>query len=96
MEHTGGRKDAVYGPNPVNTNYHPTDTDHTWHFDLSFADMGWQAGDSWFQVFFGSNSDAARPVQFLVDNIRVYEVPEPTSLALAGLGAAMLLILRRK
>jgi hypothetical protein len=91
----GWTQDGVYGPNPVNTNFHPNDPDQVWHFDLSFGDMGWQPGDTWFQVFFGSNSDAAKPVQFLIDNIRVYEVPEPSSLALAVLGGAILLNCRR-
>jgi hypothetical protein len=92
----GWTQDPVYGPNPVGTNYHPTDTDHTYHFDLAFADLGWQPGDTWFQLFFGSNSDGAKPVQFLVDNLRVYQIPEPGTFALAGLGAAALLIFRRK
>ena len=92
----GWTQDPPSGANPVNTNYHPTDPDLTWHFDFSFAEMGWQPGDTWFQVFFGANSDSAKPVQFLIDNIRIYEVPEPGTFALAGLGAAVLLILRRR
>ncbi|MCU0962604.1 MAG: PEP-CTERM sorting domain-containing protein [Pirellulaceae bacterium] len=69
-----------------------------WHFDLSFADLGFQPGDTWFQIFSGSNSDGAVPVNFYLDNVVVYApVPEPASLALVGLGAATgLLLLRRR
>ena len=90
----GWTQDAGDG-NPVDTNYHPATPDGSWHFDLTFAQVGWQPGDSWFQLFFGSNSDGAKPVQFYVDNIHVYSVPEPSTFALAGLGAAALLIFRR-
>jgi hypothetical protein len=64
------------------------------HFDYSFAEMGWTPGATWFQVFFGGNSDAGNGVDFYIDNIHV--VPEPTTFALAGLGAAALLIFRRR
>ena len=66
------------------------------HFDLGFAQMGWQPGDSYFQLAFGSNSGGNDAVQFYVDNIHVYEVPEPSMFALAGLGAMGLLISRRR
>jgi hypothetical protein len=101
--HFAGNSDGAHGwtqdaggPNPVDTNFHPTDSDRTWHFDMTFAQVGWEAGDAWFQLFLGANSDGAKPVQFYVDNIRVYEVPEPGTLALAGLAGAALLIFRRK
>ncbi len=42
-----------------------------------------------------SNSDGAVPVNFYLDNV-VCAIPEPGMFALAGLGAAALLIFRRK
>jgi hypothetical protein len=66
------------------------------HFDLAFSQLGWQPGDTWFQFWTGSNSDAAAPVNFFLDNLTVYAIPEPGLFALAGLGAAALLIFRRK
>ena len=43
-----------------------------------------------------ANSDGAVPVDFFLDNVSGYMVPEPFPLALAGLGAAALLIFRRR
>jgi hypothetical protein len=68
----------------------------TQHIDLAFSALGWQAGDSWFQLHTGSNSDGAAPVNFFLDNVNCYVVPEPSTFALAGLGLAALLIRRRK
>jgi hypothetical protein len=65
----------------------------TWHFDLPFSSLGWDAGDTWFQFWTGANSDGTVPVNFYLDNVVL--VPEPSVFALAGLGLA-LLIFRRK
>jgi PEP-CTERM motif len=67
------------------------------HYDLTFAQLGWADAEDntgWFQLYVGANSDADKPVDFYLDN--VYVIPEPSVLALAGLGAAALLIRRRK
>jgi hypothetical protein len=72
---------------------------YSWHVDASFTSVGWDVDDGtggWFQLFWGANSDAANPIRFYIDNLRLYEVPEPGTLALAGLGAAVLLLFRRK
>jgi hypothetical protein len=68
---------------------------YTWHVDSSFAAIGWQPGDTWFQLYFGSNSDAANPVNFYIDNL-IVAVPEPGIASLLGLGAALLVTLRRR
>lgn len=75
------------GGNPVDAWHNADDnTLYSWSFDHSFAQMGWHAGDTWFQINFGSNSDGAAPVKFYLDDVHVYAVPEPTALALLGLG----------
>lgn len=79
------------GGDPVNA-WHNADDNalYSWTFDHSFAQMGWQAGDSWFQFYVGANSDSAAPVKFYIDDLHVYTVPEPALpalLAMAGMGA---------
>ncbi len=65
------------------------------HIDQPFSYFGWDPGDSWFQIYAGANSDAAAPVNFYLDNVKLYVVPEPATAALLGLGALALLIRRR-
>jgi hypothetical protein len=68
-----------------------------WHFSRTFADLGWEPGDTWFQFWTGANSDGAVPVEWYIDNVVVYDtvVPEPSTIALAGLGSLLLLFRRR-
>ena len=70
----------------------------TLHVDNPFSFYGWQPGDSWFQLWTGCNSDGAVPVNFYIDNVNAYSVavPEPTTLALAGVGSVALLLARRR
>lgn len=65
------------------------------HLDYSFAQLGWQPGDTWFQLHTGANSDAAFTVNFFLDNVTLYAVPEPTVLSLIALGAGMFLARRK-
>jgi hypothetical protein len=67
------------------------------HIDQPFSYFGWEPGDSWFQLWTGANSATGVPVNFFLDNVTAYAVvPEPSILALASLGTAALLMLRRK
>ncbi len=67
----------------------------TYHFDYTFAQLGWTGTADWYQIFFGANSDPDKPIGFYIDNVRAYVVPEPATLALAGLAAALLIFRRR-
>ena len=64
------------------------------HVDVPYADVGWQAGDTWYQLWLGANSDGAAPVNFYVDNVRL-QVPEPSSAMLLILGVVGLFIRNR-
>jgi hypothetical protein len=66
------------------------------HFDYAFSQLGWQPGDTWFQFWTGSNSADAVPVNFYIDNVMAYAIPEPTAATILGLGALAGLLLRRR
>ena len=59
------------------------------HIEMAFSAMGWEPGDTWFQLYTGTNSGDV--VNFYLDNVLI--TPEPATLALLGLGA---LVLRRR
>jgi hypothetical protein len=65
------------------------------HIDMSFTQLGWTPAATYFQLDFSANSGAS-PVNYYIDNLNAYVVPEPTMLALAGMGIAGLLIFRRR
>jgi hypothetical protein len=95
---SGWTQDVVNGvtlANPVSTNYHMSDPDLTWHFDLAARDLGFAQGDTWFQIFFGSNSGSDNAVQFFIDNIHVY-VPEPSTFTLAAIFGALFCFFQRR
>lgn len=68
----------------------------TLHVDQPFSYWGWEPGDNWFQLWIGSNSDGAMTVNFYLDNVMAYVIPEPGSATLFGVGLAVLLALRRR
>ncbi len=68
---------------------------YSWHGDYSFADVGWEPGDNWFQIAFGVQTGTI-PIDYYVDNLSIYQVPEPATLALIGIGTVGLLTFRRR
>ena len=69
------------------------------HVDLGFDQLGWndpEDATGWFQIYFGANSASDFPVQFYIDNVTAYAVPEPSLFALAGVGSLALLFRRRR
>jgi len=71
---------------------------HVTHLNYTFAQLGWSkplTSATWFQLNFAANSGAS-PIDYYIDNVNFYTVPEPTTLTLLGLGAAALLMFRRK
>jgi hypothetical protein len=74
---------------------------HTVTFDYSALQAGLPTSQpGYFQMFLVLNSGGTltppNNIQVYVDNIRAIQVPEPTTFALLGLGAAAFLALRRR
>lgn len=68
---------------------------YTLHIDQPFSWLGWEPGDTWFQLWAGANSPSDMPVNFYFDNVRLYVVPEPGALGLFLLGGFWLWSRRR-
>lgn len=69
------------------------------HVDVSFAELGWadpEDATGWFQLYFGANSADDFPIQFYIDNVTAYAVPEPSALALGFAGVMALAGWRRR
>lgn len=68
----------------------------TLHIDQPFSWLGWEPGDTWFQLWTGANSPADMPVNFYLDNVRLYVVPEPCGATLLVAGLGVIWLRRRK
>lgn len=62
---------------------------------FTFPQLGWEPDEPWYQLNLGANSDAAVPVGFYVDNVKLTVVPEPSTLNLGVLAISLLLARRR-
>ncbi len=75
--------------------YTPGAGDGIYTFTFTSAQMDWQVlGGDYYKLDFLTAGSV--PFQPYIENMSITPVPEPTSLALAGLGAAALLIFRRR
>jgi hypothetical protein len=72
------------------TNWHNADDPAlvVTHLDYAFADLGWAPGDTWFQLYLGSNTNPGY-CKFYVDNIAL--TPEPATMTLLALGGMAML-----
>jgi hypothetical protein len=71
----------------------------TWNYSGILAALeadGNGPSSGYIELIFTSNSGGGAPNTFYFDQVTLSQVPEPTSLALIGLGAASLFWLRRK
>jgi len=77
--------------------YNGTDSGvQTYARSYTSTQLGWTSlAGNWFQLIFVGNSNPDT-FRFYINDLTITPVPEPTSLALAGLGAAALLIFRRR
>jgi hypothetical protein len=69
----------------------------TYAMSYTGTQLGWSSDPgNWFQLIFIANSSGTDGQAFYIDNLTITPIPEPTSCALVGLGAAALLIFRRR
>jgi hypothetical protein len=97
VTHSDGAAGWTQHENVIGSDWH-NDGDnalYTYHIDQSFSWAGWDPGDTWFKFNPGKN-DNPGPFNYWIDNLRLYMVPEPSSFALAALGAAVLMVFRRR
>jgi hypothetical protein len=95
----GGYINAGSGAYPSGGVWSPANDLSVTTYAMSFTgtQLGWSADpNNWFQLIFIGNSSGTDGLAFYIDDLTITPVPEPTSLALAGLGAAALLIFRRR
>jgi hypothetical protein len=70
---------------------------HTRTLTYNFTGLGNTPGGAWGQFNLSYNFGNIETIgSFYVDNVQIVAVPEPTTLALAGLGGAALLLARRR
>jgi len=95
--HSDGAAGWTQHEDVIGSSWHNADdpTLLIFHVNQPFSWLGWEPGDTWFKFLPGKNENPG-PFNYWIDNLHMYVIPEPSIFALAGLGAAALLIFRRR